>query len=102
MLLRRALKTRGRSIKLEQRVRAESDVAVAAASILAREGFLYGMHRLGEELDITLPKGAGAQVKKLAQDLFARDGYDVFSRCAKLHFKTYAEVTGDRAYLKNE
>jgi len=102
ILLRRALKTRGRTIKLEQRCKAESDVAVAAASILAREGFLYGMYRLGEELGVTLPRGAGGPVKRMAAELFRRDGHDVFVRCAKLHFKTYAEITGDRAYIADD
>ena len=102
ILLRRALKTRGRTIKLEQRCKAESDVAVAAASILAREGFLCGMYRLGEELGVTLPRGAGSPVKRMAEELFRRDGHDVFVRCAKLHFKTYAEITGDRAYIAPE
>ena len=102
VLLRRALKTRGRAIKLEQRCKAESDVAVAAASILAREGFLCGMYRLGEELGVTLPRGAGSPVKRMAEELFRRDGHDVFVRCAKLHFKTYAEITGDRAYIAED
>jgi ribonuclease HIII len=42
--VRQALLTRGRSIELQQRTRAESDPAVAAASILARAEFL---RRLG-------------------------------------------------------
>jgi hypothetical protein len=43
------LQQKGRKIKLEQRHKAESDVAVAAASILARSGFLTALDKLGEK-----------------------------------------------------
>lgn len=62
-LIRRALLTRGREIRLDQRTKAESDVAVAAASILSREQFLRGMAKLEAEFGIELPRGAGPQVK---------------------------------------
>ena len=39
-LIKNALMGKGQNIKLEQRCKAESDIAVAAASILAREQFL--------------------------------------------------------------
>ncbi len=93
-LIRRALMTRGRGIQLDQQVRAESDVAVAAASILARDGFVRGMARLSEELGVTMQRGAGPGVKALAHELFQRHGEEVFESCAKVHFKTWYEVTG--------
>ena len=91
-LIRRALMTRGRTIKLDQQIRAESDVAVAAASILARDGFLYAMNLLSEELGIELPRGGGGNVKAVGRKLLAQHGPDVFEKCAKLHFKTYSEL----------
>ena len=94
-LIRNALMTKGRTVKLDQQVRAESDVAVAAASILAREGFLAGMRRLSEEVGLELPRGAGPQVKATARQLWERSGKEVFRRCAKLHFKTFAEIQGN-------
>ncbi len=93
-LIQRALLTRGRGIRLDQRVRAESDVAVAAASILAREQFLLGVEKLEKELNVTLPRGAGSQVKTTGRMLLEKFGAEVFSRCAKTHFKTYQELTG--------
>ena len=93
-LIRNALMERGRQIVLDQQVRAESDVAVAAASILAREGFINGMKKLSALAGVELPRGAGANVKALAAELFQRRGAEIFSSCAKLHFKTWHEISG--------
>ena len=46
----RALKTRGKAIKVEQRHKAESDIAVAAASVIAREIFLRDIMKMGDEI----------------------------------------------------
>jgi ribonuclease HIII len=92
-LIRNALMERGRKIKMEQMVRAESDVAVAAASILARDGFLHGMKKLTEISGIELPKGAGSLVKSTAQELFFSQGGEIFNKIAKLHFKTWSEIS---------
>ena len=91
-LIRRALMSRGQKIKLEQQIRAESDVAVAAASILARDGFVYIMDKLSSEAGMTLPKGAGPKVRDAAAKLLEQQGKEVFEKYAKLHFKTYNEV----------
>lgn len=91
-LIRRALMERGRQIKLDQMVRAESDVAVAAASILARDGFLAGMKKLSGIAGRELPKGAGPQVKLFAGELLAANSPELFRKIAKLHFKTWAEI----------
>ena len=92
-LIRRALMERGRQIKLDQMVRAESDVAVAAASILARDGFLAGMKKLSGIAGRELPKGAGPQVKLFAGELLAANSPELFRKIAKLHFKTWAEIS---------
>src|SRR5262249_50118448 len=47
-----ALKRKGVRVELTQRHRGEEDLVVAAASILARDAFLLGLARLGEELGI--------------------------------------------------
>jgi ribonuclease HIII len=93
-LIRRALMERGRGIELQQRTKAESDPAVAAASILAREGFLDWMEREGRRLGETIPKGASDLVKKVGQRLIQKHGEEVLGRTAKLHFKTAAELLG--------
>lgn len=92
-LIRNALMTRGRQIQMDQMVRAESDVAVAAASILARDGFLAGMKKLSEIAGRELPKGAGAGVKSTAMELFAANDPELFRKISKLHFKTWDEIS---------
>ncbi|MEQ1822100.1 MAG: ribonuclease HIII [Fimbriimonadaceae bacterium] len=90
--LKRQLFERGKQIKLESRVRAESDIAVAAASILARAEFLYRLRRLGEEIGMELPKGASSQVIEAGKRVFAKSGQEGLAKVAKLHFKTTLSV----------
>lgn len=91
-LIRRALMEKGRTIVLDQKVRAESDLAVAAASILARERFLRAMDQLSAEMGITLPRGASEAVNRCGEALIAKFGLDILQKCAKLHFKTYESL----------
>jgi ribonuclease HIII len=93
-VLQRALQTRGRTIELIQRTKAESDPAVAAASILAREGFVRWLGQMGGQIGIELPKGVSAQVKANAGMIHERDGIEGLSQVAKMHFKTAQEVMG--------
>lgn len=92
-VLQKALQTRGRNIELLQRTKAESDPAVAAASILARDAFVKWLDRQGKELGATLPKGVSASVKEQAKLVFQRLGYEGLSNISKKHFKTTSEVT---------
>jgi len=90
--IQRALQQKGRRIKLEQRPRAESDVAVAAASILARAAFLTALAKLGENCGAALPKGASEKVKAVAADLVKKRGPAVLLETAKCHFQTTDQV----------
>jgi ribonuclease HIII len=90
--IRRALLQKGRTIILEQRPRAESDPAVAAASILARAGFLDALRRLGESCGQALPKGASAAVRTAAEALVRAKGADALLDTAKCHFRTTDQV----------
>lgn len=91
-LIKNALLERGKKIKFEQRVRAESDIAVTAASILARDHFLRIMSQLSDYAGVTLPKGANNIVKSKAKEILKNKGIDVLNNCVKMHFKTYNEV----------
>jgi ribonuclease HIII len=93
-VLQRALQTRGRTIELIQRTKAESDPAVAAASILAREGFVRWLDQMSGQVGIDLPKGVSATVKANAKAVFDRDGIEGLQHVAKMHFKTAQEVMG--------
>lgn len=94
-VLQRALQTKGRSIELVQRTKAESDPAVAAASILARDGFVQWLKKTGDSLGVELPKGVSDAVKANARQIFLQDGRTGLNRVAKMHFKTAAEVSGE-------
>lgn len=93
-VLKRALMERGKKIELIQRTKAESDFAVAAASILAREKFINWLDEKGTELSITLPRGVSAAVKSAANEVVSKHGREALDNVAKMHFKTAAEIIG--------
>lgn len=93
-VVQNALKRKNIEVMLEQKVRAESDVIVAAASILARGAFLDGMKRLSEEYGMEIPKGASAKVIEAGKKLVTRYGQEVLVKVAKTHFKTTLAVLG--------
>jgi ribonuclease HIII len=94
-LIKRALMEKGRQIQLEQRTKAESDVAVAAASILAREAFIDWMHSTSQKMEVTIPRGASALVKQVGRGLIAKHGPEILRQLAKTHFKTASELVPD-------
>src|SRR5689334_4132837 len=94
-LILNALQQKGRKIVLEQRTKAESDLAVAAASILARAEFLIRLKRLSDEVGTTLPKGASPTVELAAKMIIKKHGQERLRGVAKLHFKTTKAVLGE-------
>jgi ribonuclease HIII len=84
--------TRLSGIPLIQMHRAEADVGVAAASILAREGFLRWLDQASRTLGVTLPKGASPNVIATARELVRRNGADSLKDYAKVSFKTMEKV----------
>ncbi|HMP72722.1 MAG TPA: ribonuclease HIII [Kiritimatiellia bacterium] len=87
-----ALMQKGKSIQLEQRTKAESDPAVAAASILARDRFVQKLRMMSEKLGVEIPKGVSDRVKSTAVDLIKRNGPETLRDHCKLHFRTSREV----------
>ncbi len=75
-------------VSLTQRVRAEEDPVVAAASILARAAFVEGIQKLEEETNLTLPKGASSQVTEAAKKAVKVHGPTILEKISKTHFKT--------------
>jgi ribonuclease HIII len=90
----KALMELGREIELVQRHKAEADLAVAAASILARREFINRLDRMGKEFGTTFPRGASAEVEKVAREFVARHGPDKLPKVAKMHFRTSYRVLG--------
>ncbi|WP_303673495.1 ribonuclease HIII [Vampirovibrio chlorellavorus] len=86
------LQEKGQGITLHQTPRAEANIGVAAASIVARYRFTRHMRQLSEQFDVELPFGANPVVKQRARALIGRHGREALSQVAKLHFKTTAEL----------
>ena len=93
-VLQRALKQKGLTITLEQRTKGESDTAVAAASILARERFIDWIDKTSAASGVKLPLGASDAVVQAARELIARHGKEALGKTAKLHFRTTSAVLG--------
>ncbi|HVL47420.1 MAG TPA: ribonuclease HIII [Candidatus Thermoplasmatota archaeon] len=87
-LIENALLERGRRVTLEQRVRAESDPAVAAASLVARATFLRALADLSDRWGVRLAKGAGPPVIESGRAFVRRHGRDALAKVAKVHFAT--------------
>lgn len=94
-LLKDALKKKSVKIKLIQKVRAEENVAVAAASILARAEFLRTLRRLSLEVGYKLPKGS-TDAEAAAKELIGKYGKEhvekLLPMIAKMHFKITKRV----------
>ncbi len=87
------LKKRFPAMQFKQQVKAESDLAVAAASVLARAKFLRTMEELsllaGED---ALPKGGGEAATACAKRLAERLGKEALRNFVKLHFANYKKL----------
>ncbi len=90
----KALMSLGKQIELIQRHKAEEDIAVAAASILARNEFVTRLANLEKAFGVKLPKGASAAVEAAAKEFVARHGPDALPKIAKMHFRTSYRVLG--------
>jgi len=91
-LIHNALMKNGKKITLHQRTKGESDIAVAAASILARSEFVRRLKTLGEPLGFDLPKGASTKVEETAKEIVITHGKEILPTIAKMHFKTIGKV----------
>lgn len=98
--IEKALMEKGKRIQLDQRPKAESDPAVAAASILARAGFLRALQQMGKKYGITIPKGASAQTQSIAVELIQHHGPGVLMETCKGHFKTADQVLAKTGHTR--
>ena len=93
-VVEKALMSLGRKIELVQRHKAEEDLAVAAASILARDEFVKRLLGLVKQFKVELPKGASAAVDAAAKEFIARHGVEGLANVAKMHFRTALRAQG--------
>jgi ribonuclease HIII len=82
-----ALMKMGRNIELIQMPKAEEDIAVAAASILARAEFLKRLYFLSQDFGIEIPKGSSPRAEAAGVKLVQKHGAEVLDKVAKTHFK---------------
>ena len=91
-VIEQSLLRHGSKIDIQQRTKAESDIAVAAASILAREAFINWLDRKGKELGLRLERGISPGVKETAKKLVEKAGPNALCQVAKVHFRTAHEI----------
>ena len=93
-VIEKALMKQGKEIQLVQRHKAEEDIAVAAASILARDSFVKGLAKLEQDFAVKLPKGASAAVDAAAKKFVEERGASELAKISKLHFRTALRAQG--------
>lgn len=91
-LIQNALMEKGKTIHLEQRTKAENDIAVAAASVLARATFVQRMEDMSGYYGFTFPKGCGANVSQAAKEFSKMYDRKRLYEVCKGHFKTFHEL----------
>jgi ribonuclease HIII len=92
-LLLEHLQRKNREVKvIQDRHQTESHLAIAAASILAKDRFISSLRQLGKQYKVELPKGSAKAVITVAKQLVAAQGIEVLGEVAKLHFKTTKEL----------
>jgi ribonuclease HIII len=82
----------GAGVKFMTRTKAEADLAVACASVLARAAFVEGLKELGTEFGMEFPPGAGPPVIQAGRQFNRTFGREALGQVAKLHFKTREQL----------
>ena len=99
-VIRRSLKELGKKAVVEQRHKAESDIAVAAASVIARELFLRALCDMAADVDPkaevplgVVPKGASdPRVRAVTEQMVREHGPTWLMNHCKAHFQTTDKV----------
>lgn len=78
--------------KLIVRTKAENNIAVAAASIVAAGRYLTALKLLSEELGVAIQPGAGANADQSVRRAVDLHGNDILHRIVKLHFRNTEKI----------
>jgi ribonuclease HIII len=87
-----ALMKKGKEIELIQKPKAEEDLAVAAASILARAEFVKRLYFLSQDVGTDLPKGSSSLVEEAGLKLVKLNNAEILDKVAKKHFKNTRRI----------
>ena len=91
--IRASLQQEFPDVNIVQQHRAEADIAVAAASVLARAKFLEIMQELAEQVGRNeLPKGGSDAATDCARELLKELGRSALERLVKVHFANYKKI----------
>lgn len=90
--IRSRLMEKGKHLHLIQVPKGERYLAVAAASILARDRFIARMHKLSHDYGFELPKGASETVVIAGRRIVKEKGEEELGKVAKLHHKTTNKI----------
>ncbi len=77
-----------KNINLIHRIKAEDDIAVASASIIARYHFLLRINDLSKKFGLEFPKGSSEKVIEIGKKFTKKYGKERLREVAKTHFKT--------------
>jgi len=91
-VVQKALKQKKLVLDVTQKVRAEADPVVAAASILARATFVLELEKLAKQIGISLPKGASKKCIETGKKIVRTLGEEALFTVAKRHFKTTINI----------
>lgn len=78
--------------ELDLRIRGESDPAVAAASILARDAYLDGLEFITDRYGIKAMPGSGSRTDSVCREFVRKYGSDVLDEIAKVHFRNTSKI----------
>lgn len=91
-LVKRKLQERGRGIILDEHPKAEADIAVAAASVIARAIYIKEISQLSDACGLALPKGCSTKVVNTAREFLKLHSREELSGYAKTFFKTFEQL----------
>lgn len=81
-----------KKINLNLFIKGEDDIAVAAASVVARAEFINGIKKLSHKAGFEIPLGAGSNVDIAAKRILEEKGFENLSSFLKLHFKNFDKI----------
>lgn len=81
-----------KNIKKIEIIKGERDIGVAAASILARAGFLLSLNKLSKKWQIEFPKGASDIVDNVGIEFVKKYGKDNLINVSKINFKNFKKI----------
>ncbi|MHC1718762.1 MAG: ribonuclease HIII [Acidaminococcaceae bacterium] len=90
--IREALEKEFADLIVVEQKRAEADIAVAAASVLARERFLMEMEELSVLAGRKLAKGGGEIATAQANEIKNEFGLKILEKLVKKHFSNYKKI----------